>query len=316
MDDDYPVELSPPSLEPYRHGNIGIDFVTTFDSGRSGPHVTIVALTHGNEICGAIALDFLFREGVRPAKGKLTLGFANVAAYNSFDAKKPTASRFIDEDFNRVWAEDVLDGARQSAELTRARQLRPLIDTVDYLLDIHSMQHKTEPLGLCGPLRKGRDFALGIGVPPIIVADHGHTAGKRLRDYRFFGAESDPRNAYLVECGQHWEKASADVAIGSCLRFLRHCDAVAPSFLARYLPADPPPKPRVIEVTEAVTVASDDFRFVDDYRGLEVIPERGTEIAVDGSRPVLSPYDNCVLIMPSKRLRKGLTAVRLGRYVA
>jgi hypothetical protein len=31
---------------------------------------------------------------------------------------------------------------------------------------------------------------------------------------------------------------------------------------------------------------------------------------------VTTPYDDCVLIMPSRRLDKGQTAVRLGRYVA
>ncbi len=318
MDDEtYPVELTAPSIEPYRRGNTGIDYVTTFDSGVPGPHVMVNALTHGNEICGAIAVDFLFREGVRPVRGKLTLGLANVAAYRNFDPRVPTASRFVDEDFNRIWSEAVLDGPRKSVELTRARQLRSLIDTVDYLLDIHSMQHQTPPLGLSGPLKKGQSFALDIGVPEVIVADQGHAAGKRLRDYSFFGEASDPRNAYLVECGQHWEKSSADVAIDCTLRFLKSVDTVAPSFLDRYLAKAPPPKtPRVIQVTEAVTVASDDFHFAGPYRGMEEFEKKGTEIARDGGKPVLTPYDGCVLIMPSRRLKKGLTAVRLGRYIA
>ncbi len=32
-----------------------------------GPHVLVNALTHGNEICGALALDQLFKSGLRPA---------------------------------------------------------------------------------------------------------------------------------------------------------------------------------------------------------------------------------------------------------
>ena len=62
----YPVELTAPDIEPYRKGNTGIEFVTTFDSGIAGPHVMINAVTHGNEICGAIALDKLFKAGVKP----------------------------------------------------------------------------------------------------------------------------------------------------------------------------------------------------------------------------------------------------------
>jgi len=106
----YAIELTPPDIEPYRAGNTGIDYVTTFDSGLPGPHVLVTALTHGNEICGAIALDRLFRAGLRPRQGKLTLAFDNVAAYQRFDRRVPTASRFVDEDFNRLWSPATLDG--------------------------------------------------------------------------------------------------------------------------------------------------------------------------------------------------------------
>lgn len=38
-------------------------------------------------------------------------------------------------------------------------------------------------------------------------------------------------------------------------------------------------------------------------------------IAHDGDEPVTTPYDDCILIMPSRRLAVGQTAVRLGRVV-
>ena len=130
----HPVELEAPDISAYARGNTGIDYITSFDSGRPGPHVMITALVHGNEICGAIALDWLFRRNVRPVQGRLSLGFMNVAAYGLFDPANPTVSRFVDEDFNRLWSADVLDGSRQSTELARARAVRPHIDTVDLLL--------------------------------------------------------------------------------------------------------------------------------------------------------------------------------------
>ncbi|GIR55804.1 MAG: hypothetical protein CM15mP62_32750 [Rhodospirillaceae bacterium] len=36
--------------------------------------------------------------------------FVNHLAYSTFDPSAPSLSRFIDEDFNRVWVEDRLDG--------------------------------------------------------------------------------------------------------------------------------------------------------------------------------------------------------------
>jgi predicted deacylase len=312
----YPIEIEPLDIEPYRRGNTGVEFATTFDSGVPGLHVMLNALTHGNELCGAVALDYLFRAKVRPRKGKLTLSFANVEAYRRFDRAKPTASRFVDEDFNRVWSEDVLDGPRDTVELRRARAMRPLVDTVDLLLDIHSMQHKTPALMLAGPTIKGRDLALAVGVPAIVVRDEGHKAGRRLRDYAGFGDPASAKNALLVECGQHWEKASERVAIETALRFLFELGTVDGAFALPRLPETSPPRQSIVEVTDAVTVNNEDFAFVRDFIGMEVIDKAGTEIALDGGRAVVTPYDRCVLIMPSRRLKPGQTAVRLGRYVA
>ena len=80
---------SPPDIEPYRAGNTGVPFMTTFDSGVPGPHVMIAAITHGNELCGAIAVDHLMRQGVRPQRGRLTLGFMNHEAYHRSTPRTP-----------------------------------------------------------------------------------------------------------------------------------------------------------------------------------------------------------------------------------
>lgn len=317
-DINYPVELTPPDIKPYRHGNIGIEYVTTFAASEPGPHAVVCALTHGNEICGAIALDRLFRSGFQPRRGKLTLAFNNVAAYREFDPRYPIASRYVDEDLNRLWAPAILDGPRQSTELSRARALRQVIDAADYLLDLHSMQHATAPLMLAGLLPRSVELARKVGIPELIMCDAGHAAGPRMRDYGGFGDPASPKTALLIECGQHWERRSAEVATDVVLRFLMllgvgTADDLAalggPDFAAQ-------PHQRVIEVTEAVTITGDRFEFTDDFRGLEVLPKQGTLIGHDSEREIRTPYDDCILIMPSRRLVKGQTAVRLGRFVA
>ena len=79
---------------------------------------------------------------------------------------------------NRVWDEATLDGPRQSRELLRAREMRAFFDTVDFLLDLHSMHTPGPALGLCGSTTGGLDFARQIGVPEHLVIDAGHSAGK------------------------------------------------------------------------------------------------------------------------------------------
>ena len=309
------IEVPFPDLSPYAAGNAGIPFVWTHVASAPGPHVLIQALTHGNEVCGAIALDQLLREGLRPTRGKLSLVFANVAAYQRFDRTDPFASRCVDEDFNRLWTSSVLDGPRSSVELARARELRPTYDRVDYLLDLHSMSEPCVPLAMAGRQRKGVALAKAIAMPPHVIIDSGHIAGKRLRDYAFFDDPGDSRNALLVECGQHWESRSPVVARQAALRFLHHFDMLDATVQERDLEPLPPEPQRVIEVTTTVTITSDAFRFTQPVHGLQSIPRMGTVYAMDGDTPVRTPYDDCVLIMPTRRPKKGETAVRIGRYV-
>ena len=312
----FPVELDAPDIQPHRRSSTGTDFIHTYESGKPGPHVMVNALTHGNEICGAIAVDRLLREGLRPTRGTLTLAFANVEAYSRFDRERPFATRFVDEDFNRVWTPATLDGPRRSVELDRARALRPFIDAADYLLDIHSMLEPSPAVMICGPLDKGIRFAFDIGLPEHVVSDTGHANGTRMRDYGGFGDPASPKNAQLIECGQHWEKKAAVVAWQTTWRFLRALDVVDRERAAKEIDAKVAPQ-KLVRVTDAVIANSPSFRFAREFTGLDVIERRGDVIAWDGEKAVRAPYDNCVLIMPvPHNIKTGLTAVRLGRIEA
>ncbi len=308
-----PIELEAPDIEPHRHSSTGVDWVHTFDSGRPGPHAMIAALTHGNEICGAIVLDRLLRDGLRPERGKLTLAFNNVAAFHRFDTRNPYASRFVDEDFNRVWTRETLDGPRRSTELDRARELRRFVEAADFLLDIHSMLEPSPAVMISGPLEKGIRFAFDVGVPEHVVSDVGHANGTRMRDYGGFGDPASDKNALLVECGQHWERNAERVAWQVAWRFLKCAGVVSGERAAREIEQPVAPQ-KLVRVTEAVIASTPGFRFARSFTGMEVVPRRGDVIAWDGEAPVRAPYDNCVLVMPvPNNVKTGLTAVRLGR---
>jgi predicted deacylase len=305
----FDVALTPPDLAPWLNGNTGLAGFTSFDSQVNGPHVGLVSLIHGNEIAGAIVLARLLRDGLRPARGRLTLGFANLDAFARFDAANPTASRFVDEDLNRVWEPAVLDGNRQSRELDRARAMRPVIDSFDILFDLHSMLWPSEPLLLCGSSAKGRQLASSIGTPALVVADDGHASGRRLIDYRRFTDPADPSAAALLESGQHWQPESVtmtEAAVAGLLRATGLAD----------LPAPPRCAPRFAQVTQAITAATANFAFVRPYRGGEVVRRADTLIAMDGTLEIRTPHDDCLLIMPSLRPSRGHTAVRLARAQA
>lgn len=311
----YPIEVAPPDIKPYRQGNTGVDYVHVLDSGRPGANVMVQALTHGNELCGAIALDYLFKEIFRPAQGKLTLSFANVAAFERFDFDDPDRSRYIDEDYNRVWADATLEGPRDSIELRRARALRPFVDAADFMLDIHSMHEPCRPIMVCAKSEKSAAFARRLGVPGDLLIDTGHPAGLRMIERGGFGDPKSPRTAVLIECGQHWEKGAAEIAIDTLLRYLRVTGAADAAWVEPRLRVKPPARQRLVRVTEPVVAQSMAFRFARHLAGLEVIPKAGTVVATDGEKTWQTPYDDCVMVMPStQHLKPGTTMVRLGRY--
>jgi predicted deacylase len=307
----FDVLINPPDLTRWLPGDHGVPGVITRESGRPGPHVALLSLMHGNEFAGAIVLDQLLRDDLMPARGTLSFVFVNLAAFEKFDPRTPTWSRFIDEDINRLWEEPTLASPRHSVELDRARELRPLIDRADVILDLHSMLWPSDPLILCGPTARGRALGLGMGWPPLVVADTGHANGPRLIDYvRFAGTNA---TAVLVEAGQHWRPETVETTNASVTGLLWHLGLVdADTHL-------PPPQPRLpgrfALVTDVVTARTSSFAFVRAWYGGEVVAARNTVIAVDGSAEIRTPYDDCLLVMPSLRPGRGHTAVRLAKFV-
>ena len=313
MPNEYPVELTAPDISAYAKGSDGVPYVWSFRAPEPGPHAMVSAVVHGNEPCGAIALDWLLQRDFTPLRGTLTLAFMNIAAYEAFDPADPNASRWVDEDFNRVWAQDVLDGDRDSVELRRAREVRPVVASCDRLLDIHTMQHLAPPVMIAGTKPKGAALAAQIGVPQLVITDAGHAAGVRMRDHGAFDDPVSDAAACLIECGQHWESRAETLAKDSTARFLVAL-GMADAELIAEAGGDTPPPQTFWRVTEAVTIA-DEFRFAEKFTGGEILPA-GHLLGWDGEREVHTPYDDCMLVMPSKRLWTGQTAVRLAQRSA
>lgn len=216
-----------PALDRFAATESGIPFVVVRDSGRPGPHVVISALVHGNELCGAAALCRLIDAGLVPTRGRLSMAFANVVAYQTFEPARPFAARYLDEDFNRLWSEQILALPDRSREHARAKALSPLFAGADFLLDLHSTAGESPPMLLCGRTAKNRRLAQTLGFPADVIADAGHASGLRLIEYGAFGQERSTATALLIECGQHFDPAARDVALECALRFLVAVGAIA-----------------------------------------------------------------------------------------
>ena len=309
-------DLPAPDLSAWRAGNTGTEGVWHFDSGLPGRQVLVSALIHGNELCGAWALKGLLESGLRPQAGSLTLMFCNLAAFDRFDPANHDAARFVEQDMNRQWSDERMDAA-DSLERRRCAALRPFVARADWLLDLHSMHEPCAPLLLTGMQPRNLHLARTLAAPEHIVVDAGHKDGTRMRDYGRFGqpdAEGGDTRSLLVECGFHGDPASRAVAQDQCGRFLQAAGVVDSASLARVLPGwrlPDAPHQWALEVTGPVVARSERFRFTQPFTGLEVIPQAGTVIGDNDGEPVTTPYDDCVLVMPSTRqARAGVTVVR------
>jgi predicted deacylase len=299
-------EVLPRDISAYREGNTCIDYVHRFESGRPGPHVLVNALTHGNEVCGMVAATHLLDNEVRPKTGTLTVSFANVAAYESFDRDKPFASRQLVHNLNRIWSPEWLDGTQDSPELRRARELRPVIAAADHILDLHSTSQEVAPFWVYPGFARNAAAALAIGAPDIhLVMPKGLNTGTPLIQHGRHGSEEGEGVALVAECGQHFQQASADMAVDVTLRLLAHFGLVE-----RETRASAPP--RRFELLATPLIQTESFRFVRPLVGLETFA-KGELIAIDGPHEIRALCDDCTVFMPARTPIVGREAVYLTR---
>jgi predicted deacylase len=294
--DSSPLEVLPRDLSAYRQGNTGIDYVHRFASGRPGPHVLVNALTHGNEICGMVAATHLLDTGVRPRVGTLTVSFANVEAYEAFDLERPYENRQLVHNLNRIWSPEMLDGAEQSPELRRARELRPVLAAADSILDIHSTRAPVQPFWVYPEFARNAALTLAVGNPLVhLVMPPGAAPGTGVMSYARHGDPAgDSLGAVVVECGQHFSQSAAELATDVTLRFLAHHG------LIDALPAaSAGATARRFRLLAVHMVKTPGFAFARPVIGFETFA-KGELIAVDAGQEIRSPCDECTIFMPTR----------------
>lgn len=302
-----PIEVLPRDLSAYQKGNVGVDHVHRFDSGVPGPHVLVNALTHGNEFCGMVAACHLLDTGVRPLRGTLTVSFANVAAYETFDPARPFVSRQIDHNFNRIWSDEWLDGEHDSVELRRARAMRAVVAQADHILDIHSTSQDVLPFWVYPAFARNAQVASALANPAVhLVMPQGLGSGTPLIQHGQHGLAASSAGAALVaECGQHFKQSTADLAVQITLDFLGHFGLIERA-------ARPAGQPRRFELLRTHVVGHAGFAFVRPVKGFETFAE-GELIAMDGDHAIVAPCDDCTVFMPTREPIVGREGVYLTR---
>jgi predicted deacylase len=305
------LEVLPRDLSAYQAGNTGIPYVHRFESGRPGPHVLVNALTHGNELCGMTAATHLLDRGIRPRIGTLTVSFANVAAYESFNRDKPFESRQLVHNLNRIWSAEQLEGSEDSPELRRARELRPVVAAADHILDLHSTSQDVEPFWVYPDFARNAEAALAIGRPSVhLVMPDGLGSGTPVIQHGRHGiADSGAGVAVVAECGQHFRQATSDLAVQVTLDFLGHF-----GLIEREPPVGRAQPQRRYRLLRTYVVKTPEFRFTRPVKGFETFAA-GELIATDGAEEIRAPEDITIL-MPTREPIVGREGVYIARAIA
>lgn len=132
---------------------------------------------------------------------------------------------------------------------------------------------------------------LGSGTPVIQHGRHGQPDGSGV--------------ALVAECGQHFLRATADLALEVTLDFLAHFGMIERE-------RKPREAQRRFELLQTVLIRTPEFRFVRPVVGFEEFGS-GELIATDGPAEIRSPCDRCTIFMPARAAIVGREAVYLTR---
>jgi predicted deacylase len=261
------------------------------------PHVGVVGAVHGNEPCGLRAIERLRAELVGGElslrQGTLFLIHGNPRATE--EQKRHTEGgadlnrffdfRFIDEKASETWL----------YEHHRAFALKPLLESLDAVLDLHSTSAPSPAFAIASPVPESQIMADAVGVGYVTLGwDRPGLLGDKV-----LISPTTRRGlpAVSVECGQHDDPHSAQVAYLCARRAL--------SFLGLLDPiADVAPRSTTrLMLQAAVKRPSPTFRFVRPLRSMERL-SAGELIGRDENL-TLSANGPCWVIMPNDTVPVG-----------
>ena len=284
-----------------------------------GPRVIIMGATHGNEVCGTIAIRRVMEE---IDSGKLHIAAGSVTFVPVVNPKAyEQNTRNGDRNLNRnLFPKD----DPQDFEDQIANWICPLLARHDVLLDLHSFNAVGgEPFVMVGPLdndgplqpfkhaEKERAWARRLGVKRFVdgwLAAYGDGVKRRSRNadeletvLRYgVGTTEYMRTtggyALTLECGQHVDPAAPEVAYRAIMNTLAHLKLIEA----------PAPEPVPFEEMEALSmvVVHDKLhaedRFSRQWASFDPVNE-GDEIGVraDGSK-VVAEFGGRILFPDAK----------------
>lgn len=308
------LQIPQRDLSPFARGNSGIPYAFTFDSGLSGPNVLVTSLAHGNEPGGLEAVVTLLESNVRPRIGRLSLAICNVAAYGATNGVDPYGRRFVEEDFNRVWLDEILDSDRRSIELDRARELRPLVAAADVLLDLHATPYEATPFHVLRPGSRSVALAQKLGPHTRFLFNQGSAHSPTLSNYRQFSAPDGQATGLSLECGLFFAGSSKDVALSAVIDLLHLYGLLSGDQFRDLAKWRDHAERRAFAIESMQPTRTAQVRFLSrpgDFQSFA----KGEVAAFDGPDPIFAPFEGALPLWIKQQFVAGEQAFMWAREI-
>jgi len=273
-------------------------------AGGSGPVLVSVGGLHGNETSGVLALQRVF---ARLAENRTGL-VGRLVGWTGNRAALAAGCRYLDQDLNRVWLRDVLDGmdADGTTGVREVEEVREILREYDELaslprgrlalLDLHSTSGGGSAFTNLDDTLINRELAFAIPVPHVLGLEE-EVAGTLVGYFNEQG-----RAAIGFEAGQHLDPESVDRAEAAVWLCMEAAGVLARGERAEVAEArallvdQHRASPHVVEVRHRHPVGSDDgFDMSPGFRNFQEIDE-GQLLARDRSGPLTAPMNGLILM--------------------
>lgn len=260
------------------------------------PHLAIVGAVHGNERCGLQAIRRLEQE-LRESRLDLCAGTLFLIHGNPEATREQHRHTSAGVDLNRLFDfrfERELEPERWTVEHHRALALRPLLDSVDALLDLHSASAPSPPFAIASRVPASRPFAEALGLEYVTFGWDGPGLLGNIVSLGVLTRRELP--GVSVECGRHEDEGAVEVAYRCGVRALSYFGMTSAAL------------PKASAITRLIVKAafkrpSESFRFERPLCGMQQL-EAG-DIIGHGDHLLLSVRSPCIVIMPNERVAVG-----------
>ncbi len=249
--------------------------ITTIKGKNPGKTVAIIAGIHGNEQGGLRAIE----------EAILSIPVENGTVHHIVGNPRALKQnvRFTEMNLNRAFIRGPLKNPKleNSYERLRAKELMPLLDTCDALLDIHSVaKQRSTPFIICEPSY----FPIAKKLPFPIISNGWNTLEPGGTDYYMSTAG---KIGICIECGQHTDPIVPKRALKGIRAFLQLMGNISGE------PIPDTPNQKIITVID-ILITKIDFKLAKDFYDFEPVT-KGQLLGIDGQEEYKAPSNGVVI---------------------